>query len=37
MNNQEMNAMRFDNKTPKFNEKNYAWWKNILKQRHNWS
>ena len=31
MSTQEMNAMGFDNKTPKFNGKNYAWWKNRIK------
>lgn len=31
MNNQELNAMGYDNKTPKFNGKNYAWWKNRMK------
>ena len=31
MSTQEMNAMGFDNMTPKFNGKNYAWWKNRIK------
>lgn len=31
MSTQEMNAMGYDNKTPKFNGKNYAWWKNRIK------